>query len=267
MVFGNLFGFKNGRLFGVVPDYVDTKKAPGFSTLPQPTFWDWISGTPFVLIYSPNTVWAVIALAFYFAFPYDLSPGGAAARAPLSSEFFFQRFPLWCALSFGYTGFWHTTLFLVNPSWGARPFIKNRPYNLDKIAHNLFWSLSGVLIWTAFDNVFAFLWATGRLPYLSDADAFGSPSGFVCFLAGLVLVPVWRDVHFYFAHRLLHFKPLYIQVIRACSRAGLGHAFTLLHRCATCGRCPVHLIEARGIGCSATQEVPNGTCNDSAPTL
>jgi hypothetical protein len=69
-----------------------------------------------------------------------------------------------------------------------------------------------VAIWTGFDNVFAYLWATGRLPYLSDAAALGSWSGGLRFLAALVGVPLWRDVHFYFAHRLLHFKPLYTQV-------------------------------------------------------
>jgi len=80
------------------------------------------------------------------------------------------------------------------------------------VLHNLFWCASGVVIWTAFDNVFAFLWATGRLPYLSDTEVFGSAGGFLRFLFGLVLVPSWRDIHFYFAHRMLHFKPLFTQV-------------------------------------------------------
>jgi hypothetical protein len=33
-------------------------------------------------------------------------------------------------------------------------------------AHNVFWGLSGVAIWVCFENVFAYLWASGRLPYI-----------------------------------------------------------------------------------------------------
>ena len=75
-----------------------------------------------------------------------------------------------------------------------------------------FWSFSGIAIWVGFENVFAFLWATGRLPYMTDAQAFSSPAGMACFAAGLLLTPIWREFHFYFAHRLLHFRALYAQV-------------------------------------------------------
>jgi hypothetical protein len=84
-------------------------------------------------------------------------------QAPLSVAFFKERAPLWFALTFGYTAFWHVTLYFLG--WADRPFIKARPYNLDKMAHNLFWSISGVAIWVGFENVIAYLWATGRLEY------------------------------------------------------------------------------------------------------
>jgi hypothetical protein len=203
-------GGQNGKFFHITAPHIDRKLAPGFSPIPAPSFLDWLSNSPFVLVNSPNTIWALIALAFYFAFPYDLSPVGAAAQAPLSQAFFLERFPLWVAVTFGYTSFWHMTLYFLG--WGERPFIANRVYNVDKVVHNLFWSLSGVVIWTGFENVAAFLWATGRLPYITDAQSFGSPAGIASFIAALALVPVWRDAHFYFAHRLLHFKALYTQV-------------------------------------------------------
>lgn len=63
-----------------------------------------------------------------------------------------------------------------------------------------------------FDNAFAFLWATGRLPYMTDKEAFGSWQGIAKFVAGFIMVPLWREGHFYFAHRLLHFKPIYAMV-------------------------------------------------------
>lgn len=64
-----------------------------------------------------------------------------------------------------------------------------------------------------FENVFAFLWSTGRLAYLSDAEAFSSGGGgLLRFFLGTVLIPLWRDAHFYGAHRLIHFKPLFTHI-------------------------------------------------------
>ena len=126
---------------------VDVKKAPGLSEIPTPTLWGWLrSALQLRHVWgSPNLVWSVIALAIYFLAPYDLSPGGVSAAAPLSAAFFRARLPLWLAVTFGYTGFFHVTLYGLD--WAARPFIKDRPYNVDKVVHNLFWSLCGVVIW------------------------------------------------------------------------------------------------------------------------
>jgi sterol desaturase/sphingolipid hydroxylase (fatty acid hydroxylase superfamily) len=208
----NIAGTKNGHFFRILPDYIDQKKKPGFSPIPVPTFggWLWVFIQMKHIWASPNLVWSVIALLMYFLFPYDLSPMGSAHTAPLSFAFFRERLPLWFIVVFGYNAFFHITLYFLN--WSERPFIPNRKYNWNKVMHNVFWSASGLVIWTGFDNVFAYLWATGRLPYLSDATAFSTVSGFIRFVAGLVLVPAWRDSHFYFAHRILHFKPLFTQV-------------------------------------------------------
>jgi len=205
-----LFGTKNGAVFGIVPDWVDRSKPAGTSPVPHATFRSWVSAAPFLLLTSLNGVWAIIALAVYFAFPYDLRPDSVAASAPISWAFFSGRFPLWAAVIFGYTGFWHVTLCIWG--WAQRPYIKGRQYNADKVAHNLFWTASGVAIWVAFENVFAFLWATGRLPFEPDSSAFSTATGTLRFAASLALTPAWRDVHFFFAHRFLHFKPLYAQV-------------------------------------------------------
>ena len=63
-----------------------------------------------------------------------------------------------------------------------------------QVAHNFSYNVAGIAMWTAFENVFAFLWATGRLAYMSDAEAFSSRAGMLRFIAGLVLVPIWREV-------------------------------------------------------------------------
>lgn len=207
---GNYFGFRNGALFGESSPYVLKDEQPGMSVLPTPTFKSWIVGAPFLLVSSPNTMWCIAAFGLYFIFPYDLSATGSAYQYPFSFAFFSERFPLWFGLTFGYTAFWHITLYLLN--WGKRPFIQNRPYNLDKVAHNILYSTSGIVIWTLFENVFSYLWARNHLLYISDSESFSSLNGVVGFALATLLIPVWRDIHFYFAHRLLHFKHLYLQV-------------------------------------------------------
>jgi sterol desaturase/sphingolipid hydroxylase (fatty acid hydroxylase superfamily) len=140
-------------------------------------------------------------------FPYDLSAESRAALGPLSRPFFVERLPVWLGVTLGYVGFWHITLYHLQLA--QRPMLPTRTYSWDKVAHNVWFTVCGIVIWVGFENVFAFLWSTGRLSYLSDAHAFTTPSGFARFVLGLIAVPLWRDFHFYFAHRLLHFKPLY----------------------------------------------------------
>lgn len=96
-----LLGMHNGRFWGEPPAYVNKKKTPGTSPIPQATFTGWLRDIPTVLILTPNGIWAMIALAVYFLFPYDLSPGGSAAKSPLSWAFFTERFPLMFAMTFG----------------------------------------------------------------------------------------------------------------------------------------------------------------------
>jgi len=213
----NWFGLINGAYFGEPPAYVSKDKKPGMSEVPKPTLPGWLAASPFVLVTSPNFIWAVVSLLVYFLAPYDLSATGAAARAPLSLAFLAERLPLWLGVTLAYVGFFHLALYPLADTlaWAKRPFIEGRVYSLEKVAHNVFWTTSGVVIWTGFENVFAFLWATGRLSYVPDADSFGkaaTPEGMLRFALGLALVPVWRSVHFYFAHRLLHFGPMYQQV-------------------------------------------------------
>jgi sterol desaturase/sphingolipid hydroxylase (fatty acid hydroxylase superfamily) len=85
-------------------------------------------------------------------------------------------------------------------------------YNLQKLFHNVFWTTSGIFIWALFENLFCHLWATGRLNYVSDSISFTTPVGFLKFVLVLMGIPVWRSIHFYFAHRFLHYGPLYQQV-------------------------------------------------------
>lgn len=193
----NWFGLHNGVFIGEPPAYVDKSKEPGRSIIPIATPMQWLQRSPFVLVTSPNFVWASIALAMYYWFPYTMT-----VDTPVSVAFFAERFPLWFTLVMGYDLFWHVALYGFHLA--KRPFVANRLYNVDKVVHNIFWTTSGIAIWTLFENVFAYLWSSGKLPYAADS----------VWSVGLALmaVPVWRSVHFYFAHRFLHFGALYQQV-------------------------------------------------------
>jgi sterol desaturase/sphingolipid hydroxylase (fatty acid hydroxylase superfamily) len=200
-------GLVKGKLFGEAPRYVDVTKPAGMTEIPKPTVASWLWSAPSVLLTSPNGVWAGISMAVYWAFPYSMT---VAAVSPLSLGFFAERLPIWMGLVLGYTAFWHGSLYLFG--MGTRPFVQGRVYSLDKLFHNMAWTTSGIVIWTGFENVVCYLWATGRLAYVSDWDSFTTPLGFLKLVVALMGVPVWRSVHFYFAHRFLHYGPIYQQV-------------------------------------------------------
>jgi sterol desaturase/sphingolipid hydroxylase (fatty acid hydroxylase superfamily) len=192
----NLFGLVNGKLIGEAPLYVNRLRRPGATEVPKPTLTKWIRNAPLVLINSPNFVWALIALLIYNYNPYPMN-----VTSPITYDFMTKRIQLWLPTVLGYSTFWYSSLYSFN--LGSRPFIPDRKSNYNKLAHNIFWTTSGICIWTAFENIFCYLWSTGRLQYSHDTFSF---------VVALMGIPLWRSFHFYFAHRFLHFGPLYQQV-------------------------------------------------------
>jgi hypothetical protein len=53
------------------------------------------------------------------------------------------------------------------------------------------------------------LWSTGRAPYLADAELLSSPWQMLVTLFWILVIPLWRDLHFYFAHRFSHIRAFY----------------------------------------------------------
>ncbi len=83
---------------------------------------------------------------------------------------------------------------------------KNRKFlGGSQVRDNMFWScVSGVTVWTAYEVVFMWAYANELLPfYLDWAD---HP---VWFGLTFIAIVFWSSFHFYFVHRLLHWKPLY----------------------------------------------------------
>ncbi len=74
----------------------------------------------------------------------------------------------------------------------------------NQVHDNMFWTCaSGVTVWTAYEVLLMWAFANGYVPMTSWSE---NPVWCVALIA---LVPVWYSFHFYWAHRLLHWKPLY----------------------------------------------------------
>jgi sterol desaturase/sphingolipid hydroxylase (fatty acid hydroxylase superfamily) len=72
---------------------------------------------------------------------------------------------------------------------------------------NVFWALaSGVPIWTAYEAVTLWLFANRHIPWLQWSR---HP---VWIVVIMLLIPLWREVHFYWVHRLIHTPFLYKKV-------------------------------------------------------
>ena len=199
-------GTSRGSFFAS-PGWVDEKKPPGHTSqaasyCPTPHWWA-TAYSGYSLFFSPNLVWLCIALLTYLLAPYDLD----AAAHGWAWSWVMKRALVNTTLVFGYAGFWHVSLYGLG--WSKRPFNPQRVYQWDKVLHNAFYTLLACLQWTAWEALMMRSWATGRLPYLTDAEAFGTRDGMVNLVASCFWVPLWRSWHFYFAHRFLHVRPLY----------------------------------------------------------
>ena len=215
---GGLAGLGPTNSFHESAAWVDLKKPPGHtSTSPrtgQSGWWyAWPShsyvpigvlglGLPF--IYSPNLVWFAIALAVYVVFPYDME-----AAAAWDSSFLLQRTLINLAVGMAWYGYWHVSLYSLG--WGTRKFNgKNEGPSKPRLFHNIWYCFLGMLQWSVWELAFVHMFATGKAPYMPDDQLFASWRNFVPTLCWVLALPVFRDFHFYFAHRLIHVRSLYV---------------------------------------------------------
>lgn len=175
---------------------------PVFTWPPKPLkFLKWLPS----FIFPWNLFYALVALGVWYALP------------PMET---FQTFEIgWIAYVWGinvaivtvFYGFFHLRLYIqrrqgqefkYNAKWLAKDspyfFLKNQTYD------NLFYTyVSGVSIWTAWEVFTLWLYANNHIPQVSFAE---NPVYVVLMFFGIVL---WRDLHFYTIHRLVHWRPLY----------------------------------------------------------
>merc|ERR1711990_843524 len=102
----------NGSFFEA-PVWVDQSNAPGTTSqepaVAPPGWWIPLVTGKF-LFFSPNLVWLAIALFDYFVFPYDFQ----AARSFDSLDWVCFRFAVNFGITFGFFGFWHCALYLLD---------------------------------------------------------------------------------------------------------------------------------------------------------
>jgi len=73
----------------------------------------------------------------------------------------------------------------------------------------MWYTMLGVVQMTVWETLYCHCLATGRLPFLPDTAVPTSAWNIIIFCAAAFWVPLYRELHFYFAHRFIHIKALY----------------------------------------------------------
>ena len=89
--------------------------------------------------------------------------------------------------------------------YDSRSVAKSKKFTFSKqVFDNMFWSLAGgVTIWTFYQILLLWSYSNDHIPKINF-----SVNPFI-FLALFFIIILFESVHFYFVHRLLHFKSLY----------------------------------------------------------
>ena len=198
-------GIHEDGLFGVLPGWVDGTKAPGTTSQTSELGFGTTMRNIVTLRYfflSPNLVWFGMACGMHWFYPYAIDQATTWSAAWVAHRLAFNF-----TVAFAYYSFFH--LGLYSHGWAARKYVPGSYPTAGNMVHNLYyWSL-GVIQWTAWECVVMRLWATGVVPYASDAEVLGSGRLLAWNLFWVMVVPLWRDLHFYVAHRFVHIRAIY----------------------------------------------------------
>ena len=73
----------------------------------------------------------------------------------------------------------------------------------------MWYTFLGVIQYTFWEVLYIHCCATNRLPFVSNQQTFSNAWNFTMFCLAAFWVPLYREIHFYFSHRLIHIKALY----------------------------------------------------------
>jgi sterol desaturase/sphingolipid hydroxylase (fatty acid hydroxylase superfamily) len=200
-------GFRNKR--GEWRPPYPAKYAPLFVWPPRPKdALKWLLSYPGFL-WPWNSVYLLITLVTWFYLQPSLSRCVEFKADWIGLMYLRNLGLLWLT-----TGGWHLLLYRLrvqgtkrkyDPRW---PSVSSPSFLFrNQVYDNIFWScVSGCTVWTAYEVFFMWAWANKLIPYVDWAK---HP---VYFAVWLCVIPFWREFHFYWIHRAIHWKPLYKMV-------------------------------------------------------
>lgn len=171
-------------------------------------FMKWLFGYPgYILPW--NLVYAFFAATLWFY----LTPDMATMKTFSAGWVAYLLARNWLIVLLFFGGF-HLRLYIRKRQGSSFKFNSNWPSTdnpaflfRNQTADNMIWSLlSGVPMWTAYEVLTLWAFASGFIPYV---DFQQHPVYCVVVMA---LIPTFRDLHFYCVHRLIHWPPLYHSV-------------------------------------------------------
>jgi sterol desaturase/sphingolipid hydroxylase (fatty acid hydroxylase superfamily) len=180
--------------------------SPVWSWPPRPlTVLKYLFGYPGYLL-PWNAIVALIVVAAWFYTQPELSRM-AEFRVDWIAQLYLRNVGFLLLFAGGlhlglYTFRSQATKYKFNPNWLAE---KNPTFLWgNQLRDNMFWCIaSGCTVWTAYEALMMWAYANGTIAYV---DWETQPVYFALLLAALMM---WHRAHFYFTHRLIHWKPLY----------------------------------------------------------
>jgi len=216
---GTEYGFRTQRGEWRPPNPVEA--APIFVWPPRPKqLVNWLLAFPGFL-WPFNSVYFLITVITWLYFQPDVSRTGEFRIGWIAQMYVRNLVLLWLT-----AGGWHLLLFRFkwqgterkyNPKWtsaNSKAFLWG-----NQLYDNIFWGcVSGVTVWTAYEVLLMWAYANELIPYI---DWRTQP---IYFVVWLCLIPFWREFHFYWTHRLIHWKPLYKYVHYLHHKPAQGHS-------------------------------------------
>ena len=204
----------SGWLFSSLPSFVNAKLKPGHTSQKDVARFSSVVISVTSLKYfffSPNLTWCLMALAYYYVCPYDISLfSGKSCSSSTNISFFLSRLRSNFLVAFCYYGYFYIGLYVLKQS--KRKYNPGSYPTLGNMLHNLYYWTLGVLQWTFWELVMVKIWASGKVGYVSFEALLADKYLLAMNVAIVLVVPIWRDLHFYVAHRFLHIRPLYKHV-------------------------------------------------------
>jgi sterol desaturase/sphingolipid hydroxylase (fatty acid hydroxylase superfamily) len=173
-------------------------------------FMKWFLGYPgFILPW--NLMYAAVGAVLWLYFTPSMETMTTFSVGWISFLFARNALLVWL-----FCGYFHLRLYIRKQQGTAFKFNRRLPATDNpaflfrrQTVDNLIWTFAfAVPLWTAYEAATLWAFANGYIRYVDFAQ---HP---IYSVSMMLLIPVWRDVHFYIVHRAIHWPPLYRSVHR-----------------------------------------------------